>query len=223
MSTSPRQSRSILPTDCPPNELQPFPYDSISLDSHPYSTTPEAFSTSHSATAPDDSALRQARAAGKEEGMSEARKRFEDQLQKEKTALTTALQEFNRDRAEYFRKVEAEVVQLALGIARKILHRESQVDPLLLAGIVRFALERIDGATEVTLRVHPSHSEKWKSYFLQFKTEASPTIVEDPGLEADKCILQTTMGSAVLGIEPQLKEIEKGLLELMAARPGAKS
>ena len=49
-------------------------------------------------------------------------------------------------------------MQLALSIARKILHREAQLDPLLLAGIVRVALEKIDGATEVVLRVHPQKS-----------------------------------------------------------------
>jgi hypothetical protein len=53
-------------------------------------------------------------------------------------------------------------VQLALSIARKVLHREAQVDPLLLMGIVRVALERIEGATGVTLAVHPEQVPEWR-------------------------------------------------------------
>ena len=47
-------------------------------------------------------------------------------------------------------------MQLALAIARKILHREAQVDPLLLAGMVRVALEKIESHTKVSVRVHPA-------------------------------------------------------------------
>jgi flagellar assembly protein FliH len=42
-------------------------------------------------------------------------------------------------REQYFVRAEAEIVQLALAIAAKILHREAQVDPMLVATLVRMA------------------------------------------------------------------------------------
>lgn len=164
----------------------------------------------------------QARIQGRQEGQAEARQLFEEQLARDRSGIASALTQFTRDRAAYFAKIEAEVVELALAIARKILHREAQVDPLLVAGIVRVALEKIDRATGVTLRVHPQNAADWTRY-LAMRLEAAdlPEIVEDSSVAVDQCVLQTSMGTAMVGLELQLKEIEQGLMDLLAARPGA--
>ena len=47
--------------------------------------------------------------------------------------------------------------------------------------------------------------------------ESAPEVVEDPAVEPDRCILQTELGTTELGTEIQLKEIEQGLLDLLAA------
>jgi flagellar assembly protein FliH len=60
---------------------------------------------------------------------------------------------FSEQRTEYFARVEAEVVQLALAIAAKILHREAQVDPMLVAALVRMAIEKMREGSSVTVRV----------------------------------------------------------------------
>ena len=66
----------------------------------------------------------------------------------------------------YFQRVEAEAVALAVAIARKILHREAQVDPLLLAGVVRVGLDNVAAGTRVRLRVHPQQVQAWKEFLL---------------------------------------------------------
>ena len=120
--------------------------------------------------------------------------------------------------------METEVVQLALNVARHILHREAQIDPLLLAGVVRVALEKIEKATSVTLRIHPHNADGWRRYFsLHLDPADLPEIVEDAAIAPDRCILETSMGTAELGMEIQLKEIEKGLMDLLAARPEKKT
>ena len=50
------------------------------------------------------------------------------------TPSAKQLEHLPRSGADYFRRVEGDVVSLALAIARKMLHREVQIDPLLLAG-----------------------------------------------------------------------------------------
>lgn len=166
----------------------------------------------------------QAHAQGVRAGLAQSEKAFEERLARERAGAAAALAQFTRDRASYFQKVEGEVVQLALSIARKILHREAQVDPLLLAGIVRVALEKIEGATGVRLRVHPQNAADWRRYLsLQLDPADLPQILEDPSQTPDSCVLETAMGTAELGLEVQLKEIEHGLMDLLAARPGASS
>ena len=53
------------------------------------------------------------------------------------------------------------MVRLALSIARKILHREAQMDPLLLAGVVRVALDQMQAGTRVLLRTSPASARTW--------------------------------------------------------------
>lgn len=213
MSTSP--SRRLAPDTEP--ALRPFPYDdAASQRSSAEHDADEISSVSSRELGARDAEIR---SAARLEGESAARLRFEGDLAQERSRIAAALAEFARDRAEYWRAVEAEVVQLSLSIARKILHREAQVEPLVLAGLVRVALEKIDGATSVVLRVHPQRANEWRT-FMQSRPDAAqvPEIREDPSQPPDRCSLETSMGRAELGLDVQLKEIELGLMDLLAAR-----
>jgi flagellar biosynthesis/type III secretory pathway protein FliH len=230
-ASAPAPVRSVVREDNSRRaETQPFPYELIPADArHSASSEPVAEGTGTMAErdiAAASAAVResQARALGREEGLAEAEKTFADLLVREREGLALALAQFTRDRAAYFQKIEGEVVQLALAIAHKILHREAQMDPLLLAGIVRVAIEKIDGATGVVLRVHPENAGEWRRYLMTHLEAADhPQIVEDASLPRDQCALETSMGTAVVGLEVQMKEIEQGLMDLLAARPGASS
>lgn len=231
MSTSPSRAAiaDISPEPSSP-EFQPFPYASVPGASSLGSSGDGLISGGLRGWAADGGAAEaaareaQVRALGRQEGQAEVRKTFEDQLGRERSSLAAALSQFTRDRASYFQKVEAEVVHLALSIARKILHREAQLDPLLLAGIARVALEKIDGATGVILRIHPQDASEWRRYLTTHLEPSNlPEIVEDPAQPRERCSLETSMGTAAIGLEVQLKEIEQGLMDLMASRPGAAS
>ncbi len=75
-----------------------------------------------------------ARQLGRQEGEAAARVDYESAIREERAILTATLNSFSTEQERYFRAVEAEVIQLALTIARKILHREAQLDPLFLRG-----------------------------------------------------------------------------------------
>lgn len=217
MSTSPRRAPLPSPPE-PQRELQPFPYDLVPQSANRQRTIFEAGAD----TAAMASLQSQLRAQGRSEGMAESRKLFEDQLAQERARLAAALGEFAAERSAYFRQVESEIVQLALAIARKILHREAQLDPWSLAGMVRVALDQINGATRVVLRVHPQNAAEWQRYLAtHLDSDQIPEILEDPAQPPDQCKLETSMGTTTIGLEVQLKEIEQGLMDLLSARPGA--
>jgi flagellar assembly protein FliH len=226
MSSSPSRlpQTSAVPHLESLSEMQPFPYDSIPPGARAGGAS--GLSVWGSDSVASDAVAREAqiRAQGRQEGQAEGEKLFTERLARERDSLASALAQFTRDRGAYFEKVESEVVQLALSIARKILHREAQLDPMLLAGIVRVALEKIDGATGVVLRIHPQNAQDWRRYLATHLEPADvPEIVEDPAQPPDRCMLETSMGTAMLGLDGQLKEIEQGLMDLLAARPGSAS
>ena len=216
MSTSPR--RALLPDPASgKSELQPFPYDPLPAGAGRQQMFFDG------AADPAQAAAREAQllSKAKQEALGDARKVFEEQLARERAHLDATVMDFARERAQYFRQVEPEIVQLALAIARKILHREAQLDSWLLAGLVRVALEQIDGATHVVLRVHPQNAAEWRRYLpMHLNPTEVPEILEDPTQLPDQCKLETSMGTTTMGLEVQLKEIEQGLMDLLSARPG---
>lgn len=218
-SRAPLPAADWTPAPHPPGqpEALPFPYCEVAL---PGSGQGGAQAGKKECEFDGAQLTAQARELGRQQGEAESRAKFEAQLARERSALAEALVEFAGERAAYYQKVEAEAVRLAMSIARKILHREAQVDPLLLMGIVRVAMEKIEGATGVVLAVHPLRAAEWQRYLAScMEPAAMPKIAEDPALPLERCELRTSMGTAQLGVEVQLKEIEQGLMDLLAARP----
>jgi flagellar assembly protein FliH len=163
--------------------------------------------------------IAEARAGGQEEGERQATTRFEDELSRERKRVADVVLAFQDQGRSYFAKVEIELVHLALAIAAKILHRESQVDRLVVAGLVKVAVERLQQKTTVVVRVRPEDAENWRHYFSDV---SNLQVVEDPGLAINACLLETEIGVADLGLEAQLKEVEQGFFDLLAQRPESK-
>ncbi len=144
---------------------------------------------------------------------------YEQKVLAERASVAEMVTQFEEQRNEYYARVEAEIVQLALSIAAKILHRESQVEPMLVAALVRIAVERMREGSSVTLRVSPRRADDWRQYFAEFPNLAHVEIVEDPNLSDQDCIVGTELGSANFGLDTQLKEVEQGFFDLLALRP----
>jgi len=147
------------------------------------------------------------------------RQEMEQKVQVARTAVAKTIQDFEEQRNDYFARVEAEIVQLALSIAAKILHREAQVDPMLVATLVRMAVEKMHEDSSVTVRVPPGRGESWKKVLAGQLNTAHVEVLEDPQLSNQDCILDTELGSANFGLDAQLKEVEQGFFDLLALRP----
>lgn len=159
---------------------------------------------------------------GLQEGEAEAREGFQKQVDAQRETIAAALQDFCRDRTTYYQRVEEEVIKLVLAVARRILHREAHVNPLLLAGVVHVGLEKITKGTNVRLRVHPDAVCAWHSFYANRHGDGpAPEIIGDPLLETGRCALETALGTTELGLDTQLAEIESGFFDLMAQKPQA--
>jgi flagellar assembly protein FliH len=157
-----------------------------------------------------------ARKEGVQDGLAQANAAMVQAIEQERSALAAALADFSRQRVEYFRRIEGDAVRLALLIARKILHREAQMDPLLLAGIVRVALDQMQAGTRVVLRTSPELVDSWSKFCsTHLQDKHSIEVVADPAMEAYQCALQAEAGSAEISLDAQLTEIEAGFFELL--------
>jgi flagellar assembly protein FliH len=196
---------------------------------------PEGFSDSGNAARAAEAAVAVAVAAereaarqegfqrGDQEGRSKARVEMEAEMLamvgRERARLVGVVEEFRGAREEYFGGVEQEVVKLALAIAARVLHRETQVDPLLLEGAVRVALEKMAERAGVVLRAATVDVAAWEQAFHGMDAEDRPKVRGDAGLARGECVLETKMGTVELGVTAQLEEIEKGFFDLLSHRP----
>lgn len=133
--------------------------------------------------------------------------------------MISAMESFAAERIAYFRRVEPELVQLSLAIARKILEREAELDPTLLSGLVRIALDRMGAGSAVRLRVPPAQLSGWQGSDGWKRSRYQLELAEDDTLQPGDCLVETDLGSANFGFAAQLKEIEAGLLGILAQRP----
>lgn len=128
--------------------------------------------------------------------------------------LTAAIKEFCAHRDKYLARVEHEVVRLALAVAERIMHRESQLDPLLLSGPVRVALGHLAESTQVRLRVPAMHQEMWADMVrLMPELPLRPEVIADKELQTCEAVLETKVGTADLSIRAQFQKIERGFFD----------
>jgi flagellar assembly protein FliH len=170
-----------------------------------------------------DQRIAEAHAQGVREGMMQAQQTLGKQLESERATIAATVQGFEKQMNEYYARVEVELVHLALAIAAKILHREAQVDRMVVAGLVKVALDKLQQGTRVTVHVRPEQVTPWIQYFQEkMAGRIHVDVKPDLSLEVNNCVLETELGETEIGVEAQLKEIEKGFFDLLAQRPEAK-
>ncbi len=164
--------------------------------------------------------IQQERADAVREAEQRLRREYEGKLEAERVLVRSAIAGFAAEREEYFGRAEAEIVQLALAIAARILHREAQVDPMLVATLVRMAVEKLGEGSRVKVRIGKGKGSRWKSFFCEPVAGVRVEVEEDGGLSDQDCLVETELGTANFGLDTQLKEVEQGFFDLMALRPG---
>src|SRR4029077_17915634 len=83
----------------------------------------------------------------------------------ERAKVAEAVRDFALKTSDYYSRAEAEMVHLSLAIAAKILHREAHVDRMLVAALVKVALEKLQHGTSASGRVLPEEVADWNRYF----------------------------------------------------------
>lgn len=161
--------------------------------------------------------LRDAHTQGKQDERQAFAREMEQRIDLERQAIGRMAQKFEAEKKRYFADVEAEVVRLSLAIAERVLHREAAMDPMLLAGAARVALEQVADTSEAVLRVSAGELQAWSEALLANSKTLS--IEADNDLPAGECELQTRSGTVQLGLRAQLQEIERGFFELMGCKP----
>jgi len=162
---------------------------------------------------------REAHARGFREGEASGRGQAAADLRPVVERLARAIEEIAGLRARLRREAEADTIQLALAIARRVLRRQIAIDPEALHGLVLGALEKLEGQELSRVRIHPSHAALLDACLKEFASGARVEILQDPSREPGAVIFETQRGNLDASIDSQLQEIERGLADCLRRQP----
>jgi flagellar assembly protein FliH len=157
--------------------------------------------------------VQEARTAGFQEGAvsTKAAAAAEVKALQEKVGETIAAMAELRPRLR--RQAEADLVKLALAIARRILHRELAVDPEAMRGLIQAALEKLQSQEICRVRIHPSQEAVVRSILERSPQSRAVQVQADASLDRGAAVFETARGNLDASVETQLREIEQGLAD----------
>ncbi len=159
--------------------------------------------------------VQQARLAGMKEGEAAAAEKAARQVEAIAARGAQAIEELVGERRRMRRRLEEDLVHLAVAVARRVLHRELSVDPEALGGIVRAVLDRMDAREVHRIRLHPADVPFVEKHISEWQTPVQLRIEKDPSLERGAIVLDTARGSVDASVETQLREIDRGFTDLV--------
>ena len=163
--------------------------------------------------------VREARAAGLREGEAAAKKRATAEVETVLDQLARSIQEMAGLRGRMRSEAEADMLRLALEIARRVLRREMAVDPDALRGVVEAALEKLEGQEVSRVRVHPSHAALVSELLRKNRTAQPVEVIADASLAPGAAVFETERGNLDASVDAQLGEIERGLTDCLRRHP----
>lgn len=160
-------------------------------------------------------AAAEAYARGVAEGMIQGSDAEKKKLSSAVTAFEKALCEIVRLREKIYEDLEPEVLNLAIGIAEKVIHREVQTNHEIFLSVLKESVRNILDREGMKVRLNPKDYD----YMLEvnpgmlqgFEGIKDPSFEKDNSLARGDVVVETLFGEVDARIESQLDELKAAL------------
>lgn len=155
--------------------------------------------------------------AAEEKGMQNVEEKIREEVAKEvaeiQEKLSETINEISSLQGEITSRVETELVEFALNIAKKIVRREVTIDREVALTLVKVSLGKLHSRTLAQVHLHPNDFEFVQSKREHLDFHNALELVEDKTISPGGCLIHTETGDIDARIESQFEEIAHGLLE----------
>jgi flagellar assembly protein FliH len=155
---------------------------------------------------------------GRNEAEAAANQRAMQKAEPVIAALNRIVQELAGARTSFRAEAEHDTVQLAIAIARRVLHRELSTDPEAILGLVMAASRKLTARETHRLRVSPSDAAAIQEHRSRLELPPGLEIVSDASLAPGSAIFETSRGELDASIGTQLAEIDRGFADIVRRR-----
>ena len=148
---------------------------------------------------------------GEKSGMAAAEQKMDALMRRHAEAIL----EIGRLKSALYTQVERQVVKLAIEVAKKIVHREVQVDRDIIQTLVHVTLAHVAEKTPVVIHVNPVDY----NYLSDQQAELSQaearniSLVPDKSIERGGCLVETDCGDIDARLEEKFCEVEQAFFE----------
>lgn len=153
---------------------------------------------------------------GFQEGEREAEAQYAAKLKEAEEVVLAAF----RERDELLQHSEAELLELSVAIARKVIGQELKDNWENWKSLVINGLKEIENQDEVIVRLPSLLYPKLVSFVNEWshQIEGKLKVIPDSTLKENQCLLQTAEGWYDVSVDKQLDEIKKQLMALFEER-----
>lgn len=139
------------------------------------------------------------------------------EVERVRRLVQAMLSGFAQQRRELLTELQPYVVRVAVEVARRVVRRELEGDPGMIARTVGSALEQVAGASQVRVRVHPLDAQVLQGTIRELVTTperaAAVEIVPDGAVEPGGCVVESDRGIVDARLQTQFEEMQARLLD----------
>lgn len=133
-------------------------------------------------------------------------------------SLVQSLESLAVFRGDLRRRYERELLQVALGVARKVVQQELQERPEIWLGMIRAAIGQIVDRDRVTVRVPHQLAEFLRATHAELRAQLDGVkeleVIEDASLPLGGCVIESRFGELDAGVDTQFEAAAQVLGEV---------
>ncbi|MEX2672229.1 MAG: FliH/SctL family protein [Phycisphaeraceae bacterium] len=154
--------------------------------------------------------------AGRVAGHAEALETSRQSLEKLQEAWVNAARQWDDDRRQMVLEARQSVLELAVRMAEKIVHRVPHVEPSVVQDQVEQAISHVTGPCDVSIRIHPADrdlvEEALGPVTQQLSQVRHASLIEDEAVGRGGCVVSHGTGRIDATLETQLTRLVTTLL-----------
>lgn len=145
---------------------------------------------------------------GEEEGAKKGYQENKHLLEEKAAEFVSLLESLSKPFQELDERVEKELVNLSVGIARQLIRREIKIDSGQIIAVIREAINALPVATQkLTIHLHPEDAELVRASLALDDISSLWKIIEEPTLSRGGCKVLTETSMIDATVENRLAAI----------------
>jgi hypothetical protein len=151
---------------------------------------------------------------------SNIRQEIESGLKANVDDLVAAINGLKKARDEVVQSSEAQLIDLSMSIAEKIVQKQIEMDPTVIKSVVEDTFNKISGSDRITFKINPEDAAIFNDFQPYIESRLigveKITIQHDGSIAQGGCIIETDLGFVDVTIREKLNIIAQTFKKIKA-------